>query len=148
MVVDAGREANGNRLAFDHVEGVISPRRIVRELAGLAGGGTERGLVGCGAAKTGRKMSRFTTRVELHKANEEDYKTLHEAMRAEGFSRLIGDREGKKYRLPTAEYNRDAELTKQQVLNSAKRAAAKTSRSASIIVTESNGRVWANLKEV
>jgi hypothetical protein len=96
------------------------------------------------------QMPKFTTRVELHDADDDgdDYKTLHKAMRAEGFSRFITNSTGKKFRLPTAEYNRTADITKQQVLASAKQAAATTGRSASILVTESNGRVWENLPPV
>ena len=93
-------------------------------------------------------MARFTTRVELHNTNDDDYKTLHKAMEAEGFSRIIVDSKGVRYHLPTAEYNLVADLTLPQVLDSAERAAAKTKRSASILVTKSNGRLWSKLPPV
>ena len=34
---------------------------------------------------------RFTTRIVVHDADEEDYETLHEAMEAEGFTKTKTD---------------------------------------------------------
>jgi hypothetical protein len=93
-------------------------------------------------------MASFTTRVELHDATYADYDVLHKAMEAEGFSRLIKSDGGTWYHLPTAEYNRTGELTRAQVLESAKRAAAKTRKLFAVFVTESNGRSWEGLPEV
>jgi hypothetical protein len=93
-------------------------------------------------------VPRFTVRVELHAADDDDYETLHGAMKTEGFSRRITSGDGITYHLPTAEYNREADLTKEDILESAKRAAAKTSRKAAILVTESNGRIWSGLDKV
>jgi hypothetical protein len=93
-------------------------------------------------------MASFTTRVELHDATYADYDALHKAMETEGFSRLIKSDAGTWYHLPTAEYNRIAELTRAQVLESAKRAATKTKKSFAVLVTESNGRNWEGLQEV
>lgn len=90
-------------------------------------------------------MPRFTTRVELHRANNDDYEALHEAMEDEGFSRTISNSDGTAYHLPTAEYNRSADLTRDQILAAAERAAKKTGRKASILVTESAGRNWCGL---
>jgi transcriptional regulator of NAD metabolism len=90
-------------------------------------------------------MAQFTVRVELHHADDDDYETLHSAMEEEGFSRLITSNDGTVYHLPTAEYNRDASLTRQQVLDSAKKAAAKTKKEYGILVTESEGRKWIGL---
>lgn len=56
-------------------------------------------------------MARFTTRVELHYADDDDYETLHAAMEDEGFYRTITSDDGIAYHLPTAEYNRDGNLT-------------------------------------
>ena len=36
-------------------------------------------------------MARYTVRVELHKADSDDYETLHECMEEEGFLRYITD---------------------------------------------------------
>ena len=90
-------------------------------------------------------MAQFTVRVELHDADGDDYDTLHAAMKNEGFSRFIKSDGGSKYHLPTAEYTREGELTRKQVLDSAKSAAAETGKEAGILVTESNGRSWSGL---
>jgi hypothetical protein len=88
-------------------------------------------------------MASFTTRVELHKATEEDYLALHTAMEIEGFTRTIEGSDGKLYQLPTAEYNRvDDGLTKEQVMEDAKSAASSTGREYWILVTESKARTW------
>jgi hypothetical protein len=93
-------------------------------------------------------MARFITRVELHNADYDDYETLHSAMEAEGFERTITSDDGVTYHLPTAEYYREADLTRQEVLDSAKRAAAKTQRKFGAIVVESNGITWNGLDKV
>jgi hypothetical protein len=90
-------------------------------------------------------MTQFTVRVELHRADADDYETLHSAMKDEGFSRLIKSSDGKRYHLPTAEYDRSGELTRSEVLDSAGKAAAQTNKKASILVTESAGRTWRGL---
>jgi hypothetical protein len=84
-------------------------------------------------------MSRFTTRVELHEASEDDYEELHVAMENEGFRRTITGDEG--------EYHLVGDITEDQVLQRAKRAAATTGKSYSILVTEGS-RKWWNLKKV
>lgn len=93
-------------------------------------------------------MPRFTTRVELHYGEEDDYEKLHAAMERQGFSRTIVSGDGITYHLPTAEYNREGNLTKEQVLESAKRAATTTGCTYAVLVTESNGRTWHNLEKV
>jgi hypothetical protein len=97
--------------------------------------------------KGNREMSKFTTRVELHNADEDDYSDLHAAMEDQGFSRLIASNDGITYRLPTAEYNLDEDWTLDQVLSAAKKAAATTGREFAVLVTESNGRKWHGLEK-
>ncbi|HVB16639.1 MAG TPA: hypothetical protein VNF04_08915 [Stellaceae bacterium] len=92
-------------------------------------------------------MAIFTTRVELHGADEDDYETLHAEMKARRFTQTISA-SGKTYQLPTAEYNYRGNVTKHDVLNKAKAAASKTNRTYSILVTQSNGRTWTGLREV
>jgi hypothetical protein len=92
-------------------------------------------------------MSSFTTRVELHSASLEDYKNLHAFMEIEGFSRLIKSDAGIWYHLPTAEYTREAAVAIADVLASAERAAARTGKRYSVIVTQSNGRLWNGLPQ-
>jgi len=93
-------------------------------------------------------MPGFTTRVELHAASYSDYETLHAAMARRGFSRHITSDEGITYQLPTAEYDRSRELTAQQVLDTAKAAAAETGKSFEVLVTEARRRTWYGLVQV
>ena len=90
-------------------------------------------------------MPSFMTRIELHDASYDEYQVLHRAMEAEGFERTITSDDGVTYHLPTAEYYRTVELTRQQVLEAAKRAAAKTGKRFGAIVTESRGSTWNGL---
>lgn len=90
-------------------------------------------------------MPRFTTRVELHNGDADDYETLHGAMERQGFSRTISNGDGVSYQLPTAEYNFDGNETKGSILDKAKKAADSTGLEHSILVTESAGRTWSGL---
>lgn len=94
-------------------------------------------------------MPKFTTRVELHDAGENDYEILHAAMRDKNFYRVIIDSTTNQiFQLPRAEYNSQGDLTKEQVLDFAVEAARVTQRQFSIVVTQSNGRIFYNLDEV
>ena len=91
-------------------------------------------------------MARFTTRVELHGAQEDHYVILHEEMENEGFRRYVIDTNSIKYALPTAEYDKEGDYKVSEVKNSANKAAKKTGKSFSILVTKSDGsRDWENL---
>ena len=92
-------------------------------------------------------MAKFTTRVELHDGQSEDYVVLHEAMEAQGFSREIASSDGTIYEMPWAEYNLIADTTKENVLERAKVAATKTGCDFGILVTEGD-RTWHGLKVV
>jgi hypothetical protein len=97
-------------------------------------------------------MARFTTRVELHGADESDYNLLHAEMEKRGFERTIKSNDGSTYKLPTAEYNAETEDSIDDVLTAAKSAAAvvktkgRLSDDASILVTQSAGRKWSKLE--
>ncbi len=93
-------------------------------------------------------MAVFTTRVELHGASHGDYQTLHAEMDREGFYRAIRLDDDGWGLLPTAEYFRSGELTKEEVLDSAREAAKATGKACSILVTEAAGRCWAGLQPV
>ena len=94
-------------------------------------------------------MAAFMTRVELHgNVTWQDYDTLHQAMEAEGFSRTIRADNGDVYHLPTAEYYISDGLTRAQVLAKAQRAASRTGKNYSVLVTESNGVTWIGLPTV
>lgn len=90
-------------------------------------------------------MADFTTRVELHDADSDDYEKLHAAMERRGFTRWIQSDDGVKYDLPTAEYNFEGDKTRKEVLALAKEAAGTTNLRYGIIVTEANGRTWSGL---
>jgi hypothetical protein len=94
-------------------------------------------------------MANFTIRVELHDAKTaDDYEKLHAEMAKEGFSRTIQLTGGPLYQLPTAEYNKSGD-TSTQVLELAKRAAARTGKKFSVLVTKADGnREWFNLTQL
>jgi hypothetical protein len=93
-------------------------------------------------------MALFTTRVELIDGSPEDYQVLHDAMEAQGFKKTVTSNDGTRYRLPEAEYNFSGNTDKSSVLDDAKSAAESTGKSARILVTESAGRSWSNLKVI
>jgi Endoribonuclease GhoS len=93
-------------------------------------------------------MTQFTVRVELHRANQDDYDALHAAMEKRGFSREITSDSGQTYRLPTAEYNRSSDKTRDEIRDSASAAAKTTGKGFGILVTEAVARCWQGLKEV
>jgi hypothetical protein len=89
-------------------------------------------------------MPKFTVRVELHYADDDDYERLHSAMERVGFSRTITGSDGTEYSLPTAEYNTDG-TDADAVLDLAKRAADSTGKRFAVLVTESQRRRWSGL---
>ena len=94
-------------------------------------------------------MPKFTTRVQLNgNPTWDDYTRLHAAMRAQGFSQAITDTQGAVYQLPHAEYNLESTLSRKEVLSSAKQAAVTVWSDFSILVTQSAGRTWENLKKI
>ena len=93
-------------------------------------------------------MSKFTVRVELRSATEEDYEKLRMEMEDRGFSRLLPAGDGGKVLLPPEEYNLDAGWTTEQVLNTVNAVAAATHRSFAVLVTESLSRKWFGLEPV
>ena len=93
-------------------------------------------------------MAKFTTRVELINPQPGNYDTLHQEMENRNFTRTITGDDQVTYHLPDAEYNREGIYTREQTLNAAVAAANATGRSSRILVTESNGRNWHNLKSV
>lgn len=90
-------------------------------------------------------MAAFTTRVELHGADYDDYEILHAAMERRGFSRFIKSGDGITYHLPTAEYNYIGSKTSDEILALSRAAAAETRKKYSVLVTESSGRKWYGL---
>jgi hypothetical protein len=91
-------------------------------------------------------VAKFTTRVELYNADDDDYGELHKYMRDEGFTRTI-EADGKRYRLPPAEYNRVGDLSCEDVRSAAVRAASRTGRDHAVLVTEGS-RCWQGLEKI
>ncbi|WP_294263597.1 hypothetical protein [uncultured Chryseobacterium sp.] len=100
-------------------------------------------------------MARFITRIELHKADSDDYEILHQAMEREDFNKTIKSDDNTEYHLPDGEYfynkaipfnpdKKDYEI----VLEKAKMAASKTKKSFSIITSRTDALKWHNLKKV
>lgn len=90
-------------------------------------------------------MNKFTTRVELHDADSDDYETLHAEMERRGFERTITGENGVPSHLPTAEYNYVGDVECKDVLNSAGAAAKVTGKKHGILVTEVSKQVWRGL---
>jgi len=96
-------------------------------------------------------MATFTVRVELRRADSEDYEQFDELMEREGFSRQItvseGKDEGTQYYLPAGEYTISGQYTRPQVLHKAKAAARRSGKGFALLVTESKGRAFYGLAE-
>lgn len=94
----------------------------------------------------GAEMPDFTVRVEVHGAAWEDYDALRVEMEAEGFASTVQGSGGTPYELPAGEYALSANLTRQQVLARARRAAERGGYNCAVLVTESAGRAWWGLE--
>ncbi|HEX6368091.1 MAG TPA: hypothetical protein VF006_04100 [Longimicrobium sp.] len=91
-------------------------------------------------------MPDFTVRVELHGAEWEEYDALRVEMEAERFSVVVVQESGgMAYELPAGEYAAFGDVTRQQVLARARRAADRSGFNYGILVTESAGRAWYGL---
>ncbi|HGM6983941.1 TPA: hypothetical protein ACKQD1_004953 [Serratia marcescens] len=87
-------------------------------------------------------MASFTVRVELHKAEAEDYENLHEKMEAKGYSREITSSDGNRYKLPDAEYVADKNMTASQVRDEVVEISSKVKSNPGVLVTKSESRAW------
>jgi protein-disulfide isomerase-like protein with CxxC motif len=93
-------------------------------------------------------MAAFITRVELHDSTSADYETLHQAMAAQGFTRVISGDDGVSYTLPTGEYFGQSETGTNEVTNLAGFAASMTGKAFALLVTEFERISWRGLKPV
>jgi hypothetical protein len=93
-------------------------------------------------------MANTLVRVELHAATTEaQYQTLHRAMAAIGFDRIIPNREGQRFQLPTATYY----STRYRNVAEARDAAWKAASAASpahAVVASGESVAWEGLKPV
>ncbi|MVN76908.1 hypothetical protein GO988_11290 [Hymenobacter sp. HMF4947] len=101
------------------------------------------------------------TRVVLHRIDDsEDYTDLHSQMESRGFSRIIVGSDGRRYRLPPAEYvlvsdtlNREnvkklAEAAVAEVMKDETTYIKKANKEPSIMVTSGDGVSWSGLVQV
>ncbi|MET3382708.1 hypothetical protein [Variovorax paradoxus] len=94
-------------------------------------------------------MADFTIRVVLHdNATWQDYTNLASNMAARGMVDVIIADDGRRYKLPPAEYTYSGNATINQVRSSAVDAAAKTGKRNAVLVTQATGRSWNGLEEV
>jgi hypothetical protein len=92
------------------------------------------------------EMANYIARVELHKADSDDYEQLHTNMANKGYSRTIQGSDGKNYQLPTGTYVvRNTSVSLDTALNAAKEAAKETGKNYSIIVADWTQASWVGL---
>ncbi|XXX73969.1 hypothetical protein WMF30_40615 [Sorangium sp. So ce134] len=93
-------------------------------------------------------MTYFMIRIELHSATPDDYDTLHAAMEAAGFSRIVAGSDGKHYHLPSGMYFLGSYAdTAATVRDRADAVAATTGKSRGVLVT-GGGSAWIGLPVV
>lgn len=93
-------------------------------------------------------MSNFIIRVVLHDASLTDYVSLQKKLAAFGVVDVVLATDGKRYKLPPAEYiysgNESAEVVRQACVNTA----SSTGRKFSVLVTQALNIVWHGLSVV
>lgn len=94
-------------------------------------------------------MTKFITRVVLHKAVDKDYEILHKEMEEEGFSRTIVSGEGVEYHLPEAEYYISNNYSADMIRTMAIDAASKTKKEYAVLITPCSTDIyWQGLDKV
>lgn len=94
-------------------------------------------------------MALFTIRVVLHdNATWQDYSNLASNMAARGMVDVVVSDDGRKFKLPPAEYTWSGDATIVQVHQAADEAAAKTGKRHAIFVSEATKRWWTGLEQV
>ena len=91
-------------------------------------------------------MSDYMIRVEMHGASYTHYEKLHALLSAQGVRNFIDGSDGKRYRLPTAEYSYTGPETSDQVLSAVAQSASAVLPNPAVVVTQRNGCMWRGLK--
>lgn len=78
-------------------------------------------------------MARFITTIELHNADEKDYRTLNTELKKESFTENKNVK-GRKIQPGKEEYNREGNITLQDVTGAVLRAAGKTGKKYSFTI--------------
>lgn len=88
-------------------------------------------------------MARYIARIEL--LEELDYTVLDTAMRAYGFSRLVANRDGEIFKLPSGTYWIETELSMNEVHDRGVAAAARTGQRYALLVSKNHVVSWVGL---
>lgn len=87
-------------------------------------------------------MADFTVRVELHGANADDYVLLHDKMQAKGYFKEIIHSDGKRYKLPMAEYITTKNKAASDICREVVNIASEVKKYPDVLVTKSETRAW------
>lgn len=90
-------------------------------------------------------MAMFTIRVELHDATWQDYNDLAKRLAQHGIIDVITADNGKRYKLPPAEYNFVGNATVQQVHDAVVAVAGALGRRFGVVINEVTNRSWQGL---
>jgi hypothetical protein len=96
---------------------------------------------------TGDLMSNCVIRVELHNARTSQvYEALHQLMAIHGMHGSIVATNGRRYKLPPAEYYYAGNSSRDAILAAAKQCAAQVDRSYAVVVSDTNSVTWDGLQ--
>jgi hypothetical protein len=94
-------------------------------------------------------MANCVIRVELHNArSSEVYDRLHQKLSAHGIVNTIVANDGKRYRLPPAEYYYTGGASRDAVLQTSQQCAAAIDNSYAVLVSDTNSVTWSGLQQV
>lgn len=93
-------------------------------------------------------MRKFTVRIEFGRNNGENTKRLCALISDEGFSSHITSDQGGVFQLPEGEFNFSGDIDKKVILERLKLLTAQIDNDCHILITESKGRIWHNLKAI
>lgn len=91
-------------------------------------------------------MKKFTVRIESFDNNDEDVNSLRALMSEAGFSEIITSDQGEEFRMPMGEFVFSGDIEKKMLLEKLKMLVDRLDTDFSILITESKGRIWYNLK--
>jgi len=94
-------------------------------------------------------MANCVIRVELHNARSSElYSRLHQLLAKYGISDSIVSSNGKRYKLPPAEYYYSGDSSRDAVLTASKQCAASVDNSYAVMVSDTNSVTWEGLKQI
>lgn len=93
-------------------------------------------------------MKNFTIRIFFPegKNSVEEYFELNAVMLGNGFQITIASDSGRKYLLPPGEYSFQGDTDRKILLEKVQAAAGQVGKKYAVLITESKGRTWFNLK--